>query len=121
MIERQNWLDEIDEGMPVYDTQGQEVGIVAYVHRGLNGDDSTWTLSPGVGSYEDSLSDEVRNMIPRHLEPPEIRRRMLQLGFLKISSSGRLPVEYFALPEQIDHVNEDGIRLTVSDSRLLIL
>ncbi len=117
MIDKQDWLNEVAVGMPVYDIQGQEIGTVAYVHLGLNEDAAAWSLAPGVGSYEDSLPAEVRNMIPRDLEAPEIRQRMLQLGFLKIASRGKSSLAHFALPEQIDHVNEDGIRLTVSRTR----
>jgi hypothetical protein len=121
MIDKQNWLNEVAVGMPVYDSQGHDTGTVAYVHLGVNGDAATWSFAPGVGSYEDSLPAEVRDMIPRDLEPPEIRQRMLQLGFLKISSGGISSLAHFALPEQIEHVNEDGVRLTVSRTRLLIL
>ncbi len=121
MIGKQDWLNEVAVGMPVYDPQGQEIGTVSYIHLGLNGDAAAWSLAPGVGSYEEALPAEVLNMIPLDLEPPEIRQRMLQSGFLKISNGRKSSRAHFALPEQIDNVNDEGIRLTVSRTGLLIL
>jgi hypothetical protein len=105
--------------MPVYDIQGRKVGTVAYAHPGLDESAPAWSLKPGAGVNEEHVPAEVRDMIPRDLEPPEIRQRMLQLGFLKISPGPMLP-ERFVLPEQIDFVSDEGVRLTVSRDRLPI-
>jgi hypothetical protein len=86
----------------------------------LNGDEAAWSLARGVGSYEDTLPVEVRHMIPRDRHP-RASPTDAATGFLKISSGDILPVNHFALPEQLDFVNEDGIRLTVGRNRLLIL
>jgi hypothetical protein len=118
-------LQQIYEGMPVYDQRGDKVGTVEYVYGGEltevndNFGPGEFTSSMVDGS-EGSLIEEFASAIVLTEQVPDIwRERLLSHGFIRISSIGLFTADRYAMPAQIANVADDRVMLCVSRDRLI--
>jgi sporulation protein YlmC with PRC-barrel domain len=118
-------LQQIYEGMPVYDQRGDKIGTVEYVYLGeLTEVDEKF--GPGeftssiVDGSEGSLIEEFARAIVLTEQVPDIwRERLLSHGFIRISKTGLFTADRYAMPAQIASVTDDRVTLCVSRDRLI--
>jgi len=118
-------LQQIYEGMPVYDQRGDKIGTVEYVYLGeLTEVDEKF--GPGeftssiVDGSEGSLIEEFARAIVLTEQVPDIwRERLLSHGFIRISKTGLFTADRYAMPAQIASVTDDRVMLCVSRDRLI--
>jgi hypothetical protein len=117
-----NFLTQVHTGMKVYDRLHNEIGTVDRVQ--ISDDDpstiETEAATPG------NLRDRERNVIDAIAEvfapdnlPEEVRRRLMQQGFLRIDSSGLFAADRYVMPDQIMSVSGDAVTLKVSRDELI--
>lgn len=117
-------LNQIDEGMRVYDREDNEIGTVRKVFLGSvteemdeRGGGPATASSPAV--RDDTLVDNLVEAFAVDEPLPEtIRARLLRQGFIRIDVSGLFASDRFAMPEQIASVSDDRVRLRLTKEEL---
>jgi len=119
----QNTMQQIRDGMTVYDRTGAAIGVVEFVRFGE--EDPT---QPGP---ETITGSEVENTAGTWLVesiaevfgaddnlPDTLRSRLIRHGFVRVDA-GLLASDRFVLPDQIASVTNEGVRLHVTDDELI--
>ena len=108
-------LSEIQEGMAVFDRDGNKAGTVIFAYPG-DGD----RLAKGDNSRE-SIPLEVQTMVASEHLPVVMEERLLSYGFVKVRTGGVFSRTRFALPDQVAGVDPDNnkIHLSVAGNELL--
>ena len=117
-------LNQIDEGMRVYDREDNEIGTVRKVFLGSvtdemneRGGGPATASSPEV--RDDTLVDNLAEAFAGDEPLPEtVRERLLRHGFIQIDVSGLFASDRFAMLEQIDSVSDDRVRLRLAKEEL---
>jgi hypothetical protein len=117
-------LNQIDEGMRVYDREDNEIGTVRKVFLGSvtdemneRGGGPATASSPEV--RDDTLVDNLAEAFAGDEPLPEtVRERLLRHGFIRIDVSGLFASDRFAMPEQIATVSDDRVRLRLTKEEL---
>jgi len=118
-------LQQIYEGMLVYDNRDDKIGTVEYVYLGEltevdNSFDSGKLTSSLADGSEGSLIEEFASAIVLTAQVPDMwRERLLSHGFIRISSLGLFTADRYAMSEQIARVADDRVMLNVSRDKLL--
>jgi hypothetical protein len=90
--------------MPVVDAAGERIGKVSVVKMG----------DPEAVTTEGEETDDGEPHVVG-----ELRDRLLRLGFIKINRKGFLRPDGYASADQIDRVEGESVRLSVTDTDLL--
>lgn len=118
-------LELIREGMDVYNVNGDHIGKVRTVffggvadeviaHRGAAAD------SPAIDlGGDDPLIEDIAESVTINEVPEEIAERMLREGYVLMDAAGIFKGDRFVMPEHIESVSEEGVRLTVEGDGLL--
>lgn len=118
-------LARVYKDMAVFDATGQRIGTVAFVYLGASSEDE---LASGTGaarvpdpvSTDPSLVDLLAEIFRgRDPVPETLRARLLRNGFIRIDMSGLLAGDRYALPEEIESVTGDGVKLRVERDALI--
>lgn len=119
----QNFLEQIHEGMKVFDSARHEIGKVEYVRLS---DDNPATaeaeaVTPGtLPEHNDSLMENIAEVFaPDDGLPDEIRDRLLQQGFVRIDSDGLFAADRYVTPDQIGSISADALTLNVTRDELV--
>ena len=121
MLNRNQILSRIEEGMKVYDNRGSEVGTVEFVHfSDANGSLGTGAASTPSGPAASDLMDILAKVFASDDLPEELRERLLMHGFIKMDSARLFGAERYIMFEQIAKVEKDGVHLKVADSEELL-
>jgi hypothetical protein len=109
MHTKREWLDEVDEGMDVYDVNGDHIGEVEYLHYGTEG------YSEPV---DDDMPADIFEMFAEAFDgspdlPEEVVERLYQDGFIRIEK-GILRNDSYVLATNIRSVDSDGVHLSIS-------
>lgn len=109
-------LQQITEGMRVYDANGEEVGEVDFVHFG---DPEAVTTESDRGAGEGAGDPDISllDVFERDNED-SVNERMQRFGYIRIDGKGLFSGEKFALSEYISSVNGDRVNLTVTKDSL---
>jgi hypothetical protein len=102
-IDRVGPIEKVYEGMRVVDVNGEEVGTVEFVKLG----------DPQAVSVQ-SEDPDVMPDVPR-----PFASRLLLTGYLKVDRKGLFARDAYVSATEIDAVQEDTVRLTVSKDMLL--
>ncbi|MBI5033179.1 MAG: hypothetical protein HZB51_21880 [Chloroflexi bacterium] len=123
--DRNQSLNQIREGMRVLDRDGHDIGMVDRVYLGAAGDQA-YERGEGPATTSGDPTLETPPVIPdiAHLFEPdnlpeELRERLLNRGFVRINASGILAADRYLLPDQIDHIEKDQVRLNVLRKELI--
>ena len=117
-----NFLAQVHEGMKVYDRMHNEIGTVDYVQMS---DDNPATeaveaATPGnLRERDDSLIDNIAEAFKPDELPEEVRKRLLQQGFIRIDSAGLFAADRYVAADQIMSVAGDELTLKVSKDELI--
>jgi len=95
-------LSYVRDGMPVYDAEDKKVGKVKYVQMG------------------DGSADALAQPTDFYNLPPETQSRLARHGYIQIDC-GFFARDRVATPDQIDELNDDGLRLRVMGDDLLAI
>jgi hypothetical protein len=121
MLNRNQTLSKIEEGMKVYDSQGSEVGTVEFVHFS-EADGSLGTGAAATPSEPVKLGplDILGKVFAADDLPEELRERLLMHGFVKMDSAKLFGADRYIMFEQIAKVDKTGVHLKVTDSDELL-
>jgi hypothetical protein len=132
--DRLNQIQEIQEGMAVYDVTGTKLGTVTAMYLGGNSPEGRTetggTAAPGnvvipaVLSTPGQASGNNPGPIPAvrvsdNALPDAVRARLEQTGYVRVTPGGLFPNDFFVTPEQILKVDEDRVELKVVRERLI--
>lgn len=117
-----NLLEKIQKGMKVLDQDAHEIGTVDFVKFGDEDPDTPVAETAGANPLDETQPSLAVTMLevfqPDEL-PEELRARLIREGFVRMEAPGLFHAERYVLPEQIQAVNEDEVRLNVSKSELI--
>jgi hypothetical protein len=110
--------------MRVCDNAGDEFGRVREVFLGAVSDKAN---ERGVGPVtaperewrDESLVDNIAEIFADDPLPEVLRDRLLREGFIRIDTHGLFASDAFALPDQIESVSGDCVRLRLTRDELI--
>lgn len=117
-------LDNIREGAMVYDRNNTLIGQVDSIYLGeasqqaIDMGDTPATVSTPRDASDDAVAF-IQRVFAKDELPQELRKRLLQHGFIHINVPGLLAHDRYVLPEQITLVTTDGIILKASRDDLI--
>jgi len=116
-------LEQIREGMHVYDAGQNEVGTVDYVQFGDENPDQpgaeTASVNPGQRDTHDSLFDNIINVFKPDDLPEVIRARLLRRGFIRVDAPGLFNADRYISPDQILSVIGNKVMLKIRKEELI--
>jgi hypothetical protein len=135
-----NILKEIHEGMTVYDRNDEQLGTVDRVYLGTVSEEgheqgegpaaTTAADTPGaaddagevfgMGRDEPAVIDFAfgGGISPTETSGSEVRELLIRHGYIRISSRGLFASDRYVMPDQIDSVSGDRVRLKLSKEEL---
>lgn len=112
MHTQQNYLNEIVEGMEVFDRDAARIGVVKALHFG---EGSVLTSNVDIVS----MSESILEVIGEHSDLPTVLyARLYEEGFIYVSR-GLLRRSVLVFPDQIDTVSENAVYLNLDQEDLL--
>lgn len=121
MTDRKSMLNMIEEGMKVYDNEGDEVGTVEFIHFSeADGDDYPAAAALPEEPVQSDLIDFVGKIFEADNLPKELRERLLMKGFIKIDSAKLFESDRYVMSDQIVEVDSKGVHLGVDDTENLL-
>jgi len=119
--EMQNVLENVREGMKVFDSAHHEIGKVEWVKLVDEDEETGEPVEAGLDAEPDrhSLITDIAEAFRGDDVPEEVRERLLHDGFIRIDAEGLFAADRYVLPDQIAGVSGDGITLTVSKDQLI--
>lgn len=120
----QTILNQIQEDMRVCDSAGEEIGRVRQVFFGAVADtEDKRGVGPATATTpelrDETLVDQVAEIFSDNPVPEVLRGRLLREGFIRIDTHGLFASDRFALPDQIESVSEDCVRLRLAKDELI--
>jgi hypothetical protein len=118
-------FSRIKNGMPVYDVDGNQVGIVKYVQFGEE-DFTEPSLATLTGSQLPDKSSGFANgvadtLVSRNAIPETLEKQMSRYGYIQIDTMGLLASDQYALGDTIASVNNRGVILNAGSNELVSL
>jgi hypothetical protein len=119
-------LNQVQQGMHVCDSNGDDIGTVRQVFLGAVSDKThergggpATAPDPG-GRHDDSLIDNLAEAFsPDDPLPEALRGRLLRQGFIRIDTAGLFASDRYAMPDQIESVSDDCVRLRLTKDELI--
>lgn len=123
----QSLLKSVHKGMEVLDSANNRIGTVKDVYFGADSDEmmphgAGAATAPDPSMRENSLVENIARelaKVPGEELPEEMRKRLINEGYIQIDTAGILRSDRFILPEQIVHVRDEYVYLGVSLDDLL--
>ena len=121
---QKNILENISEGMTVYDREGRELGKVDQVHAGRKSPQLPYTYGGTLTGKKPGEDDEVLAKIVEELFDPmdnlhkELREELYVHGFMRMMAHKLGGEERYIRPHQIRSVSKDAVHLHDSEEEL---
>lgn len=119
-----SFLEQIREGMKVYDRSQAEIGRVEVVKFS---DEDPETPEPEIVDVNpierekrQTLLDIIAALFRDDALPEELRERLLREGFVRVDATGLLQPDRYVLPDQIASVSGDRVMLKVDKAELIV-
>lgn len=107
-------LENIHEGMSVYDSNGDKIGVVDRIFMGAeHGRGEGAATTPKIAMQNPSLVDEIARIFDPDQMPDEIQHRLYYEGFVRVDSKRLFAADRYILPSQIAQVTNDRVNLKV--------
>lgn len=125
MTQEHSMLNDVYEGMAVYDAQRNQIGNVEFVHFGAASATQRAhgagpvTVSPADTGYDRPLVDMVASIFSPGEVPDQLAQKLYRTGFVRIDSAGLFAADRYITPDQIARVDKDGVYLTVTRDELI--
>jgi hypothetical protein len=117
---------QIQKDMAVYDSEGKKFGRVKDFYFGASSDEmqrhgAGAATAPDPSVTHDNLVTVVAAVVFSGADdlPEEMRQRLINEGFIRINTDGLFSSDRFALADEIESVNADGVHLNVPKDGLL--
>lgn len=123
--QRQSILNDVHEGMTVYDANRDKIGTVDYVQFGAASDSQRThgagpaTVAPADNDYDQPLADTVASVFNPGDMPDEMAQKLQHSGFIRIDSNGLFTADRYVIPDQIVRADRDSVYLNVTSDELL--
>lgn len=123
--QQQSILNDVHEGMNVYDVNRDKIGTVDYVQFGAASDSQRAqgsgpaTVAPADNDYDQPLVDMVASVFNPGDMPDEMAQKLQHSGFVRIDSNGLFAADRYVIPDHIARVDRDGLYLNVTNDELL--
>ena len=116
----------IGEGMPVYDREGQAVGIVDVVYLGGASDEAIERALDPEKAPPTPAGEIVQTAFEADEMPREMRARLMKQGYIRVKGNDITALRRYLGPEQIEGIFtldvegtiQDAVRLRVSREEL---
>lgn len=123
MMHHKNDLEFVEEGMAVYDANGDHIGEVKLVRMSDENPNrpGAETVTAQKRETRNSLIDNLAEALVTDGQedlPEDLRARLQQKGFIRIDQ-GMLKPDCFAMADDIAAVGEDKVTLNVMGEKLL--
>jgi hypothetical protein len=117
----QNVLENIREGMKVYDSRQKEIGKVEWVKLVDEDPVTGEPVEAGLDAEPDrhSLIDDLADAFRDDDLPDVVRSRLLHDGFVRMDAEGLFNADRYVLPDQIASVSGDKVLLKVTKDELV--
>ncbi len=119
---RSGILNQVVEGMAVYDRDQKRIGKVRDIFFG-SGDDEADQERPGPSPDADASDASPFRAFAQTVvdddTPSVLRARLLRQGYVQIDSAGLFAADRYATPEQIASVEGDRVLLNVTADELV--
>ena len=118
-------LKNIHNGMTVYDSENKKIGTVKDFYFGASSDEmqehgTGAATAPDPSFPEDKLVEDVAEAFVGVDDiPEEMRKRLLNEGFIRINTSGLFTSDRFAMTDEIERVAGENVYLNVPQDGLL--
>ena len=119
-------LNEIKEGMEVFDRAGKKVGRVEFVHYGASTktEEEFGTMPATANETELPPEGTMMEFVKEAFGPVDemndtLKARLLQDGFIRIDSDKLFGEDRFVTSDQIASVAGDRVNLNVSEDDLI--
>lgn len=115
----------VEKGMEVIDSKGDRVGTVDDLYFGADADEmrrhgAGAATAPDPSVRDDDIVTELAQaLFDDNNLPEEMRKRLINSGFLRISASGLFKSDRYVLPDQIARIHDDQVHLNVAGDGLL--
>jgi hypothetical protein len=122
--QQENVLENIAEGMTVYDREGRELGKVDRVHKGPESSKLPYTYGGTLTGEKPGEDDGVLAKLVEELFDPmddlhkELQKELYTHGFMRMLTDKLKGEERYILPHQIRAVSEDAVHLHDSEEEL---
>lgn len=123
--QQQSILNNVHEGMNVYDANRDQIGTVDYVQFGAASDSQRdqgsgpATIAPADKDYDQPLVDMVASVFDPGDMPDEMAQKLQHSGFVRIDSNGLFAADRYVMPDQIGRVDGNGVHLKITQDELL--
>jgi hypothetical protein len=122
----QSILNQIREGMGVYDVRDQHIGTVDFVHFGAASETqqelglgpATTTGADSPRMRDDSIIDNIAEAFSPKEVPQQLQSKLLVSGYIRLDA-GLFGSDRFITPEQIVSVSGDKVQLSVNKDQLV--
>lgn len=118
-------LRDVREGMAVYDRTDVRLGTVGRVYLGTASEQALDrgggpATAPDPRAGQSAFPDDVvAGIFGPEAMPEEVRERLIRHGFIKIDGAGLFASDRYAMPEHVEGVAGDRVRLRVAASQLI--
>lgn len=117
-------LSQVREGMRVCDHTSNEIGTVRRVFLGAVSEKENerggGPAAPSVSELRgETLIDYIAEIFADEPLPDVLRERLLREGFIHIDTSGWFASDRLALPDHIESVSDDCVRLRMTKDELI--
>ena len=120
-------LNQIRQGMSVYDVRDNHIGSVSFVHFGAASETqhelgvgpatATSADSPIVG--RDTLIGSIAEVFDPNDMPEQLQQKLLLSGYIRLDTAGLFAADRYITPDQIASVADDKVQLSVSRDQLV--
>lgn len=123
--QEQSILNDVHEGMTVYDANLDRIGTVDYVQFGAASDSQRAqgsgpaTVAPADNGYDQPLVDMVASVFNPGDMPDEMAQKLQHSGFIRIDSNGLFAADRYVIPDNIARVDSNGVYLSATSDELL--
>lgn len=121
-----NLLRQVHEGMKVYDREAKDVGTVDGVYISeVSPEAARRGLGPAVAENQNAnqpqsgILQDFAKVFEEDQVPEDVKRRLLDNGFVRVNAPGLFSADRYVLPEQVDRVNDNKVVLNVSRQELI--
>lgn len=121
---QKNLLENIREGMTVYDKEGRELGKVDRVHTGAQKSELPYTYGGTLPGKKPGEDDSIlAKIIEEYFDPmdklhEEIQEELYLHGFIRLLTGKLEGQDRYIQPHQIHSISEEGVHLHTSEEDL---
>lgn len=112
-------LNDIREGMDVYDVNDNHIGTVERFHFGASTEGGLAATTNDVGARGNSLVEDFWQAFTTDDVPDVLRARLMEHGFIRIDADGIFASDRYVTLDRVASVGPDRVTLSVARDQLI--